>query len=60
MINNLRSKGVTIFEEPEKVFWGGYSAYFKDPDGFLWELAYNPFWVRGDNGNLDLSDKSKM
>ncbi len=31
---------------PQKVFWGGYSGYFKDPEGHLWELAYNPFmWV---------------
>ena len=28
------------------VFWGGYSGYFADPDGFLWEVAWNPhFWV---------------
>lgn len=28
---------------PAPVFWGGYSGYFADPDGHLWELAYNPF-----------------
>jgi uncharacterized protein len=27
----------------EKVFWGGYSGYFADPDGHLWEVAHNPF-----------------
>lgn len=38
--------GATLVKPPQKVFWGGYSAYFKDPDGFLWEVAYNPFfWV---------------
>ncbi len=27
-------------------FWGGYSGHFSDPDGFLWEVAWNPhFWV---------------
>ena len=38
--------GATLVKEPEKVFWGGYSGYFKDPDGHLWEVAHNPhFWV---------------
>ncbi|KAA3654179.1 MAG: VOC family protein [Proteobacteria bacterium] len=38
--------GATLAKEPQKVFWGGYSGYFKDPDGYLWELAYNPFaWI---------------
>jgi len=27
---------------PQKAFWGGYHAYFKDPDGHLWEVAWNP------------------
>lgn len=39
----LKEKGVTIVKAPEKVFWGGYSGYFADPDGHLWEVAYNPF-----------------
>lgn len=34
------AKGV---KTPEKVFWGGYSGYFADPDGHLWEVAHNPF-----------------
>ena len=38
--------GAVLVKEPQKVFWGGYSAYFKDPDGHLWEVAHNPlFWV---------------
>jgi len=38
--------GATATKEPQKVFWGGYSGYFKDPDGYLWEIAYNPFfWI---------------
>lgn len=34
--------GATLVKKPQKVFWGGYSGYFKDPDGHLWEVAYNP------------------
>lgn len=38
--------GATLVKAAQKVFWGGYSGYFKDPDGHLWEIAYNPhFWV---------------
>jgi catechol 2,3-dioxygenase-like lactoylglutathione lyase family enzyme len=38
--------GATLVKKPQKVFWGGYSGYFKDPDGHLWEIAHNPlFWV---------------
>ena len=38
--------GATLVKPPQKVFWGGYSGYFADPDGHLWELAHNPFaWV---------------
>jgi catechol 2,3-dioxygenase-like lactoylglutathione lyase family enzyme len=38
--------GAIAVKEPQKVFWGGYSSYIKDPDGYLWELAYNPFfWI---------------
>lgn len=40
---DLREKGVKIVKEPEKVFWGGYSGYFSDPDGHMWEVAYNPY-----------------
>jgi uncharacterized glyoxalase superfamily protein PhnB len=43
LIENLRNKGVMIIKEPQKVFWGGYSSYIADPDGFLWEMAFNPF-----------------
>jgi catechol 2,3-dioxygenase-like lactoylglutathione lyase family enzyme len=38
--------GATLAKKPQKVFWGGYSGYFKDLDGHLWEVAHNPlFWV---------------
>ncbi len=38
--------GAELVKKPQKVFWGGYSGYFKDPDGHLWEVAHNPFvWI---------------
>ncbi|HWA62577.1 MAG TPA: VOC family protein [Caulobacteraceae bacterium] len=35
--------GATPVKTPRKVSWGGYSGYFADPDGHLWEVAHNPF-----------------
>ena len=54
IINDLRAKGVKILKEPQKVFWGGYSSYFADPDGNCWEVAYNPFFPFDEQGNLKL------
>jgi uncharacterized protein len=34
--------GATIVKRPVRTFWGGYAGYFADPDGHLWEVAYNP------------------
>ena len=46
VIRQAVSVGAHLAKKPQKVFWGGYSGYFKDPDGHLWEVAYNPhFWV---------------
>ncbi|MDV7270686.1 VOC family protein [Thioclava sp. A2] len=46
--------GATPLKAPEKVFWGGYSGYYADPDGHVWELAMNPFWPLDANGGLTL------
>jgi uncharacterized glyoxalase superfamily protein PhnB len=35
--------GAALIKPGQKVFWGGYSGYFAEPDGFYWEVAYNPF-----------------
>ncbi|GIL01196.1 MAG: hypothetical protein BroJett030_10950 [Alphaproteobacteria bacterium] len=47
--------GATATKRPRKVFWGGYSGYFADPDGHLWELAHNPFFAMDEHGRLDLA-----
>jgi catechol 2,3-dioxygenase-like lactoylglutathione lyase family enzyme len=44
VIAKVKSLGATITKTPQKVFWGGYSSYFKDPNGHLFEVAYNPFF----------------
>ena len=46
--------GGTALKAPEKVFWGGYSGYWADPDGHVWEVAMNPFWPLAADGSLTL------
>ncbi len=43
---------------PEAVFWGGYSGYWADPDGHVWEVAHNPFWPLAEDGSLTLPGAS--
>ena len=48
--------GAKALKQPHDVFWGGYSGYFADPDGHLWEIAWNPFFPLDQKGNLTLPD----
>jgi len=48
------SAGATPLKPPESVFWGGYSGYYADPDGHVWEMALNPFWPLAPDGSLTL------
>lgn len=50
------SCGARLVKEPEKVFWGGYSGYVADPDGHLWEVAFNPFFPQDEHGHVVLPD----
>ncbi len=38
------ASGATIVKPAHDTFWGGYSGYFQDPDGHLWEIVWNPQW----------------
>ncbi len=46
--------GGTLVKQPHRAFWGGYSGYVADPDGHLWELAYNPGFALLADGSLQL------
>ncbi|MCE9500269.1 MAG: VOC family protein [Leptospira sp.] len=50
----VKKLGGKIVKPGQKVFWGGYSGYFSDPDGHIWEVAHNPFFKFDKNGNLSL------
>ena len=52
VVTQAVAAGATLVKKPQKAFWGGYSGYFKDLDGHLWEVAHNPFfWVGPKDGN---------
>eukprot|EP00112_Aurelia_sp_Birch-Aquarium-sp1_P007045 Seg17693.2 transcript_id=Seg17693.2/GoldUCD/mRNA.D3Y31 product="putative protein YraH" protein_id=Seg17693.2/GoldUCD/D3Y31 len=44
--------GAKIVKPAEDTFWGGYSGYFTDPDGYLWEVAYGDCWEFNEDGSL--------
>jgi predicted lactoylglutathione lyase len=48
--------GAKLLRPPQQVFWGGYTGYFADPDGHIWEVAYNPHFPMTDDGQLLLPD----
>jgi uncharacterized glyoxalase superfamily protein PhnB len=52
IVELARKAGATIAKEPQKVFCGGYHAYFADLDGYYWEVAYNPYWSFDENDML--------
>jgi catechol 2,3-dioxygenase-like lactoylglutathione lyase family enzyme len=46
--------GATILKPAQDAFWGGYTGYFADPDGHLWEAAWNPGWTVEADGSVRL------
>jgi uncharacterized protein len=52
VLNTVEQLGAKIVKKAEKVFWGGYSGYFTDLDGHLWEVAWNPFFEFDESDNL--------
>ncbi len=50
----VASLGARIVKPAQTVYWGGYSGYFRDLDGYLFEVAFNPFWELDENDNLVL------
>ena len=51
-----KAAGATLVRSAQAVFWGGYTAYFADPDGHLWEIAHNPHFPFSADGRLSLPD----
>ncbi|HUR68155.1 MAG TPA: VOC family protein [Candidatus Thermoplasmatota archaeon] len=52
VLRDAREAGARIAKPAHETFWGGYSAYFEDPDPHLWEVAHNPFWTLDADGRV--------
>jgi catechol 2,3-dioxygenase-like lactoylglutathione lyase family enzyme len=55
VLAEAKAAGAEITKPAEQVFWGGYAGYFADPDGHLWEVAWNPHWTIAEDGSVRLS-----
>ncbi len=56
VLNEADAAGAKILKPAQEAFWGGYSGYFSDPDGFLWEVAWNPFFPIAEDGSIRLPE----
>jgi len=52
VLGDVKRAGYKIIKEAQEAFWGGYSGYFSDPDGYLWEVAWADFWKFEKGGSL--------
>lgn len=52
MMKRVEEAGGDVVKDPQPVYWGGYSGYFRDPDGYYWELAYAADWQFDDRNML--------
>ena len=56
VLKEAQAAGATIVKPAEEAFWGGYSGYFSDPDGFLWEVAWNPQFAIAEDGSIQIPE----
>jgi catechol 2,3-dioxygenase-like lactoylglutathione lyase family enzyme len=56
VLAEAEAAGGKLLKPAQEAFWGGYSGYFSDPDGFLWEVAWNPFFPIAQDGSILIPD----
>jgi predicted lactoylglutathione lyase len=56
VLAQARAAGGKLVKPAQNASWGGYSGYFSDPDGFLWEVAWNPFFKIAEDGTIRLPE----
>ena len=56
VLAQAQAAGATLVKPAQDAFWGGYSGYFSDLDGFLWEVGWNPFLQIAEDGSIRLPD----
>ncbi|HEY4765753.1 MAG TPA: VOC family protein [Candidatus Sulfotelmatobacter sp.] len=52
VLEEAEAAGAKLVKPAQDAFWGGYSGYFSDPDGFLWEVAWNPSFAMAEDGSI--------
>lgn len=57
VLKDAKAAGAAITRAAHDTDWGGRSGYFTDPDGNLWEIAWNPFWPLGADGRVSLPEQ---
>jgi predicted lactoylglutathione lyase len=58
IIRRAESAGARIVKEPQETFWGGFSGYFADLDGYFWEVAWGPMFEFAKNGELRFKENA--
>jgi len=56
ILRRAKSAGAKIVKEPQDTFWGGFSGYFSDLDGYYWEVAWGPMFEFTENGAMQLKE----
>jgi predicted lactoylglutathione lyase len=58
IMESAKSAGARVVKEPQETFWGGFSGYFADLDGYYWEVAWGPMFAVAGNGELRFKNKA--
>jgi predicted lactoylglutathione lyase len=56
VLAEAKTAGAKLLKPGQEALWGGYSGYFSDPDGFLWEVAWNPSFPIAQDGSIQIPD----
>ncbi|MGD0760168.1 MAG: VOC family protein [Candidatus Sulfotelmatobacter sp.] len=56
VLHEAEAAGAKLVKPAQEAFWGGYSGYFADPDGFLWEVAWNPSFPIAADGSIQIPE----
>ncbi len=58
IIERAKTAGAKIVKEPHDTFWGGFSGYFADLDGYYWEVAWGPMFEFSENGDMKFKENA--
>jgi predicted lactoylglutathione lyase len=56
VLEEAEAAGAKLVKPAQDAVWGGYSGYFSDPDGFLWEVAWNPSFAMAEDGSIRIPE----